>query len=61
MSSDKNFTKNLDKIMSYDSGQTFHGTISETQYASGNDFNCKCGIDLLGIGYSKADEGVTFM
>ena len=61
MSSDKNFTKNLDKIVSYDPRETFPGTISETQYASGNDFNCKCGIDLLGIGYNKTDEGVTFM
>ena len=36
MSSDKNFTKNLDKIMSYDTGEIFHGNISEIQYASGN-------------------------
>ena len=49
MSSDKNFTEYLDKIVSFDSGQTFHGTISETQYASGNSFNSKCGIDLLAI------------
>ena len=44
MSNNKNFTKNLDKIVSYDIGETFQGTISETQYASGNDFiafNCK--------------------
>ena len=37
-SSDKNFTKNLDKIVSYDYFETFHGTISETQYASGIGF-----------------------
>ena len=36
ISSDKNFTKNLDKIVSYGDTQTFYGTISETQYASGN-------------------------
>ena len=44
VSSDKNFTKNLDKIVSYDQGETFHGAILETQYASGNRFiafNCK--------------------
>ena len=35
MSSDKNFTKNLDKIVSYDPGERFHGTITETKYASG--------------------------
>ena len=34
--SNRNFIKYLDKIVSYDPGQTFHGTISETQYASGN-------------------------
>ena len=57
MSSDKNFTKNLDKIISYDPEQTFHVTISETQYASGNDFtafNCKCLI--LAIVCNKTDE-----
>ena len=57
MSSDKNFKKNLDKIVSYDSSKTFHVTISETQYASGNssiDFNCKCVI--LATAYNKTDE-----
>ena len=57
MSSDKNFTKNLDKIVSYDPCQTFHGTISETQYASGNSFitfNCKCVI--LATVCTKTDE-----
>ena len=57
MSSNKNFTKNLDKIVSYDYGETFHGTISETQYASGNSFiafNCKCAI--LVVLYNKANE-----
>ena len=47
MSSNKNFIKNLDKIVSYDPSKTFHLTISETQYASGNNFiafNCKCVI-----------------
>ena len=38
MSSNKNFTKNLDKIVSYDTQETFHGIILETQYASGNSF-----------------------
>ena len=37
MSSDKNFTKNLDRIITKDQ-QMFPGTISETQYASGNDW-----------------------
>ena len=62
MSSDKNFTKNLDKIVSYDSRETFHGTISETQYASGNHFiafNCKCAI--LVLLYNKANEGGTLL
>ena len=57
ISSNKNFTKNLDKIVSYDLYQTFHGTISETQYASGNsfiDFNCKCGI--LATVYNETNE-----
>ena len=36
ISSNENFTKNLDKIVSFEAGETFHGTISETQYASGN-------------------------
>ena len=47
ISGDKNFTKNLHKIVSYDPGETLFGTISETQYASGNrffTFNCKCGM-----------------
>ena len=47
MSSDKNFIKHLDKIVSYDRREKFHGTISETQYASGNGFLaffCQCGI-----------------
>ena len=39
-SSDRNFTQNINRIVSYTSGETFHGTISETQYASGNcEFN----------------------
>ena len=38
MSSDKNFTKNVNKIVSYETGETFPGTISETQYASGISF-----------------------
>ena len=57
MSSNKNFTKNLDKIVSHDIGHTFNVTISETQYASGNgfiDFSCKSGI--LHIVYNKVDE-----
>ena len=36
MSNNTNFTKNVDKIIWIDPQQTFHGTISETQYASGN-------------------------
>ena len=62
MSSNINFTKNLDKIVSYDPEETFHGTISETQYASGNNFigfNCKCAI--LATVYNKANEGVTLL
>ena len=35
MSSNKNFTQNINRIMSVAPGQTFHGRISETQYASG--------------------------
>ena len=64
ISSNENFTKYLDKIVSFDSGQTFHGTISEIQYASGNSFivfNCKCGVDLLAIDYNKTDEGVNLL
>ena len=37
MSSDKNFIKNLDKIVLYEPGETFHGTISETQTGNGNE------------------------
>ena len=37
ISSDKNFEKNIDKIVDFDFGQTFYGTILENQYASGND------------------------
>ena len=62
MSSDKNFTKNLDKIVSCDPGYTFRGTISETQYASGNSFiacNDKCVI--LAIVCNRANEGVTLL
>ena len=57
VSSDINFTKNLDKIVAYDYGETFYGTISESQYASGNSFiafNCKCVI--LATVYNKTDE-----
>ena len=36
MSSEKSFTKNIDKIMAYDQVETFQVTISETKYASGN-------------------------
>ena len=37
MSNNRNFTKNLDKIIRLDDTQvTFPGTISETQFASGN-------------------------
>ena len=36
MSNNTNFTKNLDRIVSFHGGETFPGTISETQYASGN-------------------------
>ena len=38
ISSNKNFTKNLEKIVSYKQGIVFNVTISETQYASGNSF-----------------------
>ena len=37
VSNNTNFTKYLDKIIQIDPQQTFLGTISETQYASGND------------------------
>ena len=62
ISSDKNFIKNLDKFVSYDMGQTFHGTISETPYASGKSFiafNCKYAI--LVFLYYKTDEGVILL
>ena len=62
MSSDKNFKKNLDKIVSHDYGQTLHLQILETQYASGNNFigfNCKCVI--LAIVCNRANEGVTWL
>ena len=36
MSNDRNFKENLYKVASYDKEETYHGTISETQYASGN-------------------------
>ena len=36
MSSDKNFAKNINKIIMVDQQQMFQGTISETEYASGN-------------------------
>ena len=35
MSSNKNFTNNINRIVVYSRGKTYHGTISETQYASG--------------------------
>ena len=35
-SSDENFTKQLNRIMSYDAAHSYHGTVAETQYASGN-------------------------
>ena len=59
ISSNKNFTKNLDKIVSYKQGVVFNVTISETQYASGTNsfiaFNCKC--EILAIqGFHKLDE-----
>ena len=38
ISNNKNFTKNLDRIIDIDSQKTFPGIISETQYASGNDW-----------------------
>ena len=62
ISSNKNFTKNLDKIVSYDLYQTFNGTISETQYASGNNFiafNCKCAI--LVFLCNNTNKGVTLL
>ena len=36
MSSNKNFTKNLDRIITISPQGPFPGTVSETQYASGN-------------------------
>ena len=62
MSSNKNFTKNLDKIVSHEYGRTFNVQISETQYASGNSFiafKCKCVI--LAIVCNRANEGVTLL
>ena len=38
MSSDRNFTQNINRIVSYGSGHSFYGTISETQYASGKGY-----------------------
>ena len=35
VSNDKNFIKNQNKIVSYDPGEIYSGTTSETQYASG--------------------------
>ena len=35
-SSDKNFTKNINKIITMNPQTPFKGTISEAQYASGN-------------------------
>ena len=35
ISSYKNFTNDTDRIVSFEPGETYHGTISETQYASG--------------------------
>ena len=45
-SSDKNFTKNLDRIITIDNQQTFPGTISETQYASGNVYEMLCSFGI---------------
>ena len=62
MSSDKNFIKNLDRIVSHDMGETLHVQISETQYASGNSFiafNCKCVI--LAIVCNRLNEWVTWL
>ena len=62
ISSDKNFTKNLDKIVSHDYGYTLNVQISETQYASGNSFivfNCKCVI--LAIVCNRANDRVTLL
>ena len=36
ISSDKYFAQNISRIVSYEPRETFHGTISETQYASGD-------------------------
>ena len=36
MSNDTNFADNIDRIVSFEYQEAFHGTISETQYASGN-------------------------
>ena len=57
MSSNKNFIKNLDKIVSHESGYTFHVQISETQYASGNSFIAfKCKWVILAIVCNRANE-----
>ena len=37
-SSSKNFTRDINKIVSISPQETFHGTISENKYASGNTF-----------------------
>ena len=47
ISSDNNFTKNLDKIVSFESGETYHGTISETQFASGTGWKCFPLVNVL--------------
>ena len=44
MSNYKNFTQSINRIVSYETGQTFHGTISETQYASGSGLNLPINI-----------------
>ena len=38
ISSYKNFTKDINKIVSFESREQYHGAISEIQYASGNTF-----------------------
>ena len=42
ISSDKNFTKNTDKIVASDQEEVFQGTISEIQFASGDKLSCMC-------------------
>ena len=39
ISSYENFTNNINEIVSYEPLHTFYGTISETQYASGNNLS----------------------